>query len=829
MKKIVLLLIIVVLCMPVFGEKLIIRFDNPNKDLVEKFYLQNYDVASYSPKKYLDVVVTEEERDNLEILGYNFSIYQTEQEVKNNLRSRDLEDYTDYNELETILLNYELIYPEICKVFDIGDSWGKIYSDDNNYYNQYNHEILALKVSDNPDILEDEPSVYYLGDHHARETISVEVPLHILDYILSNYGTDDQITEDINNKQIWFVPMVNPNGSKIVLDETDVWWRKNIRDNNENGEFDSNYASGQGDDGVDPNRNYGFEWGNTGATDQISGVTYHGPNEFSEPETQATRDFIRENNFVGGISYHSYGEMVLYPFGYADLTFAPDNNALSELGNSMAELTPQINENGNYESFNGWELYPCMGGSDDWAYGEQSVFAYTVELAEQFIPASDLIEQICEDNLAAALLLLHRSDQSVLTGLVTDANTGEPLEAKITIDQVDNYGSFKEPYTCEPNFGRYYRFLLEGEYHVTISHPNYQSVGQNIVVSDEGQTVLDVALQPSIGFFENYMSIGNSENEPIANATITIENTDYENCEFDEFGGLSYSLPVGVYDCVITTEENGILPTKIFSDMYYDVSEYKTFISEFSDSFEDGIQDTWNNNNWTFTDQESALGSFSLCDSYGDYGNNETNIIEIDQLFDFEGDRPDLALSFYTKYSIEEGYDFCRVQIKEEGGSWIALDNIDGVADWHQVYYDLDYYIDKPFRIRFVFESDGGVTDDGIYIDGLHIVTSESCFTENNEDSVESIASELHNYPNPFNPKTTIQFNLKNSSSVNLAVYNVKGQKVKTLINKKIEAGVHKIEWNGTDSENRKVGSGVYFYKLKTPDLNIIKKTILLK
>ncbi len=133
-----------------------------------------------------------------------------------------------------------------------------------------------MKVSDSPDVDEDEPAIYYFGAHHSREPISTEACMTVLDHILTNYGIDDEITYDVDNKEIWFVPIVNPNGVKIVLDQTDIWWRKTIRDNNNNHTFDSDYQYGTGNDGVDLNRNYGFTWGNVGSTDNINGETYHG-------------------------------------------------------------------------------------------------------------------------------------------------------------------------------------------------------------------------------------------------------------------------------------------------------------------------------------------------------------------------------------------------------------------------------------------------------------------------------------------------------------------------------------------------------------------------
>ncbi len=102
--------------------------------------------------------------------------------------------------------------------------------------------------------------------------------------------------------------------------------------------------------------------------------------------------------------------------------------------------------------------------------------------------------------------------------------------------------------------------------------------------------------------------------------------------------------------------------------------------------------------------------------------------------------------------------------------------------------------------------------------------------TFNDDNNAANSCTKLYaNYPNPFNPETTIQFSLKENASVNLDIYNIKGQKVKSLINDKMNKGMHKIIWNGKNNENNKCASGIYFYKLKTKDYSKISKMLMLK
>ena len=319
-------------------EKLVIRFQDPSPEILSEFLTTNYDVASYKPDVYLDILVTVTTYNELISRGFDIQITQTEKQLKENLKETlELDGYRSYDEILNELIEIELMNPDICKLYDIGDSWGKIYSDAGNAnYDDYYHDIWALKVSDNVLEEEDEPCVYYLGAHHAREPISTEVTMTILDHIIANYGNDPAITENVNNSQIWFVPIVNPDGQKIVLDEMDVWWRKNIRDNNENGQIDPGNYNGY-PDGTDPNRNYGFEWGNVGASDDPESQTYHGPEPFSEPEVLAIKELMESHHYVAGNSYHSHGELILYPFGYNNNVVSPDTDALQDLAITMAQ------------------------------------------------------------------------------------------------------------------------------------------------------------------------------------------------------------------------------------------------------------------------------------------------------------------------------------------------------------------------------------------------------------------------------------------------------------------------------------------------------------
>ncbi len=487
---------------------MIARFHHPTAERVKEFLSPGYDVAAYKPGVYLDIVITESEMNRLKQRGFDFTITRTESELKNNLLLKtrsSLSGYRDYDQLITELREIEAEYPDICKLYDIGDTWGKQYLEkSNSNYEKFNHTIWALKLSDNVAVEEDEPSFYYMGEHHAREPVSLEVVMAVLYHILNLYGTDKTVTKQVNDTQIWFVPLLNPNGHQVVTSKTDIWWRKNIRDNDENGNFETAYLSA---DGVDLNRNYGFEWGMTGSSDDPSDDTYHGSAPWSEPEVQAAENLLDSHHFIAGITYHSYGELIMYPFGYADNIIAPDNDALSELAVKMAEATPGIPDKyGNFEHTHkhynpgaSWTLYPTMGDHSDYAYGVLGIFSYTIELARDFIPPSEDVPQICDDNIEAAIMLLNRHYYFALTGHITD-KSGNPVKAEIVVHGTDDNinAEFRYPYQSDEKFGRYYRLLTNGTYTVAFQAEGYESITKsNILITSDSQTVLDIILESS--------------------------------------------------------------------------------------------------------------------------------------------------------------------------------------------------------------------------------------------------------------------------------------------------------------------------------------------
>jgi len=295
--------------------------------------------------------------------------------------------YHSYQELATEMKNLAEKFPFICRLEEIGRSLE-------------GRSILALKISDRVELDEAEPAFLFLGCHHAREWISVEVPFYLARYLVENYSQQPLIQKLVNEAQIWIVPLVNPDGLEYSI-KFYRYWRKNRRLNSD-GSF-----------GVDLNRNYGFKWGvdNRGSSPNPASETYRGPAPFSEPETRAVRDLFLKYPFQALISYHSYSQVILFPWGYTRTP--PDKyQLLFNLARKMSDLMVTVHGRRYDYGQASTMLYLTNGDTTDWAYGLAGIPAFTIELPPVdifqggFFNAESDIQPIFEENLKAALDLI---------------------------------------------------------------------------------------------------------------------------------------------------------------------------------------------------------------------------------------------------------------------------------------------------------------------------------------------------------------------------------------------------------------------------------------
>ncbi|HEV2898658.1 MAG TPA: M14 family metallopeptidase [Pseudaminobacter sp.] len=338
---------------------------------------------------HLILRATEAQLDRLSSMGY---VVEQLEDVERHLSAfttaEAAEQYHSAASLEEELRQLADARPDVAELIEIGRSIE-------------GRPILALRIGDRRGGV---PKVLFMGCHHAREWIAVEVPF-LLAKELVERADEAPIAGWLTSGEVWVAPMVNPDGHEHSRAQERLW-RKNRR-RNDDGSF-----------GVDPNRNYGYMWGilDVPTSSHVpSDETYVGPRAFSEPETQAVRDLIGCERFAGVITYHSYSQLILYPWGYTDKP-VPDVQHREQMVGMAQEMHTLIQgvHGKIYVPQPSSELYPTAGDTTDWTYGTYGIPSFTVELRPRtfqeggFILPPDQILPTWEENRPAAFRFIEQ-------------------------------------------------------------------------------------------------------------------------------------------------------------------------------------------------------------------------------------------------------------------------------------------------------------------------------------------------------------------------------------------------------------------------------------
>ncbi len=735
-------------------------------------------------------------------------------------------------------------YPDIMKLEQIGLTYGAPYQDP--------LPVWAVKISDNANMEEDEPKLLFLGQVHAEEIMGVEITMSMIHDLLENQNIPPY-SYYVSELETWFVPTYNPEGLEVVMTTEEVSWRKNQRDNNGNGILDIIPGEGNDIDGVDMNRNYSFNWvhGDTlycSDGDQPFDY-YRGEAPFSEGGITAIKNLANQHHFIYSIAWHSsrtgnLSEQVFYQFKWNGDKFSPDFEHNQYIGESVAALIP--NETGAST----YEPSPSIGrkgSADGWFYQAHGTTQLLIECATLNLqPDEDLAIDTVNRCKVGAFWLMKRTlgyqtDAAMLTGHVTDSATGQPITAEIIIEE--NKASFFLPRLTDGIYGRYWRQLNPGSYTLRVRKEGYEDHVENVIVNNSAWTIRDVALQPI---------------DPITINGVISDGTNNLCGEIEIFGEYPKVIPfvdgnyqidtfVGTKEFIIKAE--GFVPKQINQEFTEDTVLNFTLDPEIilmSEDFDSGLSDWTAEGSWA-TETDPVNGTYNAVvqqhffENYANfYANNSNMSLTYNNSISLHGVADDVCLSFDHKYYVEHETDFCRVEIRNGQDDWVTIAEFEGINKaWsdvknpqnENVTIPLNDFIGSYINLRFRFTSDETQTDPGWWIDNVKIISSVGA--EAPEDEVPEMETRLlGNYPNPFNPETTIRFNLSNSdyNDVKLAIYNVKGQKVKTFnLDKDQLAASNSVIWNGKDDNNRSVASGVYFYKLTTGEFSDSHRMILLK
>ena len=537
--------------------------------------------------------------------------------------------------------------------------------------------IYAVKLSDNPNSDENEPEVLYTGLHHAREPMSYMNLFYYMYWLVENYNIEDEATALLNNREMWFIPMVNPDG--LVYNEGinlngGGMQRKNHR--NTCSSNDDQYDW----DGIDLNRNYSYQWAfdDEGSSPDLCSQTYRGSAPFSEPETQIIRDFVEDHDFPIVLNYHSYGNLLIHPLGYIAglLPPEPDLSIFREFGDEMTMYN-------NYLMGTGIETvgYTVNGEACDWMYGEHGIYAYTPEIgtwSDGFWPPSDRILPLAEENL--------HPNKFVAWAVGS--------KYKVNMEFEEDFYIQGESYNFNYNIKNQGLENANGLVLINIESPIF-----------ENEQIMLTALD-SWGIYSGSKSFSIPSNISGGSMIpVIISVNDDLGFKFSE----TYNILVGQPDLL------------------------------FSDDAESGMGN-WNTDSWGLSQNEFA-GNYSFSDSpqgdyVGDWGSSEMilnsplNFSEVAVGY----------LQITSKWAIEEGWDWAQVLGSTDGQNWIPLQGdymsggggqgvqisgefgYDGESDWVTDNISLSQFsgADQVY-LQFKISSDGHVTYDGIYIDNISV------------------------------------------------------------------------------------------------------------
>ena len=677
--------------------------------------------------------------------------------------SDDFGGFYTYNEMLNELDDMHSLYPEIISArSDIKD---ETFSSSPHIHETYEGRYLQwVKISDNPNISEGEPQILYTALHHAREPASLQQLIYFMWYLLENYDSNDSIKQIIDNSELFFVPCVNPDG--YIFNETiepngGGMWRKNTRDSH----------------GVDNNRNYSYidengneVWNTSGTSSNPYGSTYAGDGPFSESENRAIRYFVESNNFKIALNNHTYGNLLLYPYGYDYNQTTDDDDIFQFISSAL------VSEN-NYDNIISADLYPAAGDSDDFMYGmlntennqvREKIFAMTPEIGSSFWPQASTIEDICKGmlhlNLTAAKMIGNYASLKDFTENFISSNTFSANFELQRLGIIDN-----------------------GSFNIQI-----EPISSNII-----------STTPEINI--NSLNIGE-----IINESFQIELNESTNSGEDVI--FKYILDNGSFSEEIIVKKIFGAPILLFEDESDNYSDYWTIDSSWSETFEE-----YNSPQTSITDSP-----------YSNYSNNALETINLLNDINLSG-YSYAEINFNAKWNIESGYDYVQIEISNDGGaSWEpqcgkhtrkGVETQEDASDeplydgnqgeWVNESILLTDYIDQEISIRFKLKSDGGLRRDGFYYDDFKIKALSSSLS-----SSENTLNKAKIYPIPADNMIYIS---SEEEIKEIKVFDVLGKEIMSFNQNNIE---------NFSIENLK--SGVYIIKLfsleGTENHRIIKK-----
>ncbi len=591
--------------------------------------------------------------------------------------------------------------------------------------------IYWMRISNLPDSDQTtKPQILYTALHHAREPAGLTDMIYYMWYLLENYNSSIEVKALLDNTEMYIIPCVNPDG--YIYNETTNptgggLWRKNRRLN-----ADGTY-------GVDLNRNYGYNWGydNVGSSIVTTDDTYRGTAGFSEPEIQATKWFAEHHNFKIAVNYHTYSNMLIYPWGYQAGLLTPDSAIFTAYAKVMTQYNGFLYGTGDQTVG-----YTTNGDSDDWMYGEQTsknkIFSMTPESgapAYGFWPPASEVVNVCRENFD----LIYFAHKFLLKHLnVTD------ISPKVVLQK-----QFWFKYDAQ-------RLGLDSSGTYSI---NLVSADSNVTVPATLKII----------------------NNPALLATITDS----------FFVQLNSSITSGTTFSFVVVVNNGLYP-------YFDTIT-KKYISGDTIFYNNcnTVAAFTPTGTWGVTTASYTSATGSITDSpNGNYPDNSDTKITLTNPIDLRAATA-ATLLYQAKWQIEKGYDYVLAEASiDNGATWTALCGLyttqglnqgnptqslyDGYQlDWVQEVIDMTGYLGHKVNLRFHIVSDQAVNYDGFYVDDITMLGKIDSSLIHTSISQMSTLSDWYFYPNPASDKAYVT--PSSLTGCELTIYNTMGAEVRRV------------------------------------------------
>jgi len=681
--------------------------------------------------------------------------------VPQNFNLGSMGGFTTYDELLADLDKMAAMYPNLITTKAPADE---------DILTVEGRQVFYVKVSDNPNEDEDEAEVLYTGLHHAREPISMMNLQYFLWVLLENYETNEYIKSIVDNTELYFIPVINPDGY-VYNETTDPqgggYWRKNLRDN------------GDGTIGVDLNRNYDYAWGqdNQGSSPNTNSNTYRGSAPFSEPETQIIRNFVLSRDFTMAFNNHTYSNFLLSPWGHTSAD-TPDYDLFEKLGEEMCKHNRYAYGGSNQL------LYSTNGESDDWFYGEKGILAWTPEIGRDeeggFWPSPDFIPLQAHRHLRMSLQL---AESAANFGTLHDLTP-------YTLTQAD----------AQLTFGVQHMSKVGGNLGIKVT-------SDNIYVQNISTAFMTAAAMESVDFEELTTSITIDSNTP--DGTLL----DFE-----------VTLNNGIRDLetiTITKEYNASI---VFAD---DCSNLDNWVTDWAILDTDGYKE-----NGCITDSpsgNSGLGKYNLVMSQAiDLTAVNAPVLEyyakweVSKFFDYvqvqiSTDNASTWQDLCSENTKPGMFDLSFI-VSDSGSEQPSNDPIyDGVQrDWIREQIDLSAYGNtSDVYLRFViYGSFNNAQSDGFYLDDLTIYDTEPLSVSNENPINDNTQIEV--YPNPTNAEIRIDW-----QEATNGILNIFDKTGRLIFTQNISQDADNLTFNSNE-----LATGIYIIQLKSANNTAVKRFV---